>query len=148
MSRATPPQAPAPPPDDPVLKKAADKVFVTLAELISREGDEKTSGMVYRRGGHVNYGKMFAKLDMDSSGQMDRDELRRRAREDLKIKKREISDDDLNILFDAIDLDKSNCVSIQEFARFSRSRAPNTEPKLARSVVMHCADIKFPRPLF
>mmetsp|Transcript_22346 Transcript_22346/g.46457 ORF Transcript_22346/g.46457 Transcript_22346/m.46457 type:complete len:419 (+) Transcript_22346:127-1383(+) len=64
--------------------------------------------------------KLFQRYDRDSSGMLDFGEMEYVLRKEVKIRKTEVSDDELHILWGTFDADGSGTVSIKEFAGFMR----------------------------
>jgi Ca2+-binding EF-hand superfamily protein len=64
--------------------------------------------------------KLFLKYDRDSSGMVDFGELEHVLRREVKIRKTEISDEELKLLWATFDADGSGFVTIKEFSGFMR----------------------------
>ena len=64
--------------------------------------------------------KLFQRYDRDSSGMLDFAEMEYVLRKEVKIRKTEVCDDELHILWGTFDADGSGTVSIKEFAGFMR----------------------------
>jgi len=64
--------------------------------------------------------KLFKKYDRDSSGLVDFAEMEHVLRKEVKIRKTEISDEELNLLWATFDSDGSGHVTIKEFSGFMR----------------------------
>ena len=69
---------------------------------------------------HINVSKIFNAFDMDMTKDIDIDEFRKVIRKDLKIGKKNVSEEHLKEIFVHIDRDSSGAVTLQEFASFSR----------------------------
>lgn len=67
--------------------------------------------------------KLFQRYDRDSSGQLDFGEMEYVLRKEVKIRKTEVSDEELHVLWGTLDADGSGQVSIKEFAGFMRRYA-------------------------
>ena len=59
-------------------------------------------------------------MDTDGSGNLDEGEMHFLCRKELKLTRRQASDADLGLLWEAIDDDNSGLVTLQEFAEFMR----------------------------
>ena len=64
--------------------------------------------------------KLFQKYDADSSGMLDFGELVHVLRKEVKIRKTEVSDNELHLLWATFDSDGSGFVTIKEFSGFMR----------------------------
>jgi len=67
--------------------------------------------------------KLFKRYDRDSSGMVDFGEMEHVLRKEVKIRKTEISDDELALLWATFDADGSGHVTIKEFSGFMRRYA-------------------------
>ena len=113
--------------------KNLDKEHLVLwhvAQYVGKETDaNQTSGMVFHPG-HISYPRLFKKLDLDVDGKMTRDEFAIALRRHIGVGV-EITDDDLNSIFDAMDESGDNMVSLREFCAFARGASTAT---MARGV--------------
>ena len=76
--------------------------------------------MLRGKGNEFNgFGRMFKSLDLDENGSITRDEWAITLRKHIGIGTN-ITDDHLNILFDAMDFDNSGGVTLREFANWAR----------------------------
>lgn len=64
--------------------------------------------------------KLFQRYDRDSSGMLDFGEMEHVLRKEVKIRKTEVSDEELHLLWGTFDADGSGHVTIKEFAGFMR----------------------------
>ncbi len=64
--------------------------------------------------------KLFKRYDRDSSGMLDFGEMEHVLRKEVKIRKTEVSDDELRLLWAVFDADGSGYVTIKEFSGFMR----------------------------
>ena len=103
----------------PVELDEAHLVLWHLAQYIDAKTDkEQTGGMVYHAN-HKTFGRMFKTLDIDENGSITRDEWAITLRKHIGIGTN-ITDDHLNIMFDAMDFDNSGGVTLREFANWAR----------------------------
>lgn len=104
----------------------------TLGRLVTTLN--KHAERVHRSGG--NWGKIFAELDSDGSGQLEFDEFRQCVRgyhPRLHIPAKEISDSELQGFWKLLDRDASMEVSVQEFMVFMRKHGSgHTMQKLTK----------------
>ena len=61
---------------------------------------------------------LFARYDKDNSGELDVDEFRRAIRLDAKVSRAAMSDEEINQVFDWVDIDKGGSISAAEFEAF------------------------------
>lgn len=64
--------------------------------------------------------KLFQRYDADSSGMLDFGELVHVLRKEVKIRKTEVSDKEMHLLWATFDSDGSGFVTIKEFSGFMR----------------------------
>ena len=64
---------------------------------------------------------MFRRLDLKNSGNVDRKEFGFVVRDILKVKKREVSDQDVDHLFHCVDVDESGQIELTEWAAFAKN---------------------------
>jgi Ca2+-binding EF-hand superfamily protein len=114
----------------PHLSDRASISNSAAAARVDKETDaNQTSGMVFHPG-HISYPRLFKKLDLDVDGKMTRDEFAIALRRHIGVGV-EITDDDLNSIFDAMDESGDNMVSLREFCAFARGASTAT---MARGV--------------
>lgn len=100
---------------------AAEMVLFKLHAVLSHEGDKATSGFGETYAAPtVNYHTMFKVLDMDANQLVERGEWTRVIRRVLAIKTSDINDEELMVVYEAVDVDKSGSISLGEWAAFAR----------------------------
>ena len=108
----------------------AELVFIKLAEKLNKDKDASTSssgfGTRYRKV-TVNYYNLFKEMDLDKTGRLTKVEFNATLRRVLKISVEDVSDEDLDQIYDAMDGDGDGSVSLAEFAAFERGAQATIE---------------------
>ena len=82
---------------------------------------------------------LFARYDKDGSGELDDEEFRRAIRLDAKVSRATMSDEEINQIFDWVDIDAGGSVSAAEFEEFLREDDDNDEDLEAEAEEMASA---------
>mmetsp|Transcript_30079 Transcript_30079/g.54871 ORF Transcript_30079/g.54871 Transcript_30079/m.54871 type:complete len:404 (+) Transcript_30079:150-1361(+) len=77
-------------------------------------------------------GVLFARFDIDGSGELEFDEVERALRHTLKIPKHLVSDDEIQKVCDVLDADGSGAVSVEELVEFVTHEPEETLAKSTR----------------
>ena len=111
----------------------AHLVLWHLAQHIGAKSDkEQTGGIVYHPS-HQSFGRMFKQLDIDQSGSITRDEWAIVLRKHIGVGTN-ITDDDLNSIFDCMDFSGGGSVTLSEFSAWARGASPAAQ---ARGLAYH-----------
>ena len=90
-----------------------------LAQKVGEDAAKsQISGSVYHPA-HISYYRMFKRLDLDMNGYITRDEWAIVLRRHIGVGEH-VTNEDLNMLFDQMDVNNDGGVSLKEFAAFSR----------------------------
>jgi hypothetical protein len=89
----------------------------TLDEDQLKKMRSKLKAVAYTYGG-VNWSKLFQLYDRDKSGSIEFDEFKRLLRRDAKISTAVLTDDEVGVIYDSIDVDGSGEMDYLEFERW------------------------------
>ena len=78
----------------------------------------------YKQGGQ-DWTALFRHYDRDNSGGLDFDEFRRACRKDARIRKADVSDEELTEMFEHVDGDGGGTIGLAEFVELLGSSAPS-----------------------
>ena len=121
---------PVAPPSRPARRRLQRQVSFVLDPTVERTLRGKFRAAAYTAGG-VDWHRMFARRDLDKSGELDFDEFRRASRA-LGVSSERVADAELLRLFCAVDGDGSGSVDVTELVSWVMKGSADAERELDR----------------
>jgi len=103
-----------------LIAASKDRTKAVQANFTRGELKQKLRGLALEAGvvRDSHWAALFARYDKDNSGELDVDEFRRAIRLDAKVSRATMSDEEINQIFDWVDLDNGGSISAAEFEAF------------------------------
>eukprot|EP01046_Picozoa_sp_COSAG06_P009822 COSAG06_NODE_520_length_14748_cov_4.841423_2_plen_4490_part_00 len=103
-----------------LIAASKDRTKAVQANFTRGELKQKLRGLALDAGvvRDSHWTALFARYDKDNSGELDVDEFRRAIRLDAKVSRATMSDEEINQIFEWVDLDKGGSISAAEFEAF------------------------------